>query len=72
MIRQQIDVNVGVPHESHDYHVISLLLHPQVINATIATEDSSEISVKLLDCDSISQAKEKVLDALYKVSQHPS
>ena len=44
----------------------------QVINATILADDAnSELSVKLLDCDSISQAKEKILDALYKVVKHP-
>ena len=43
------------------------VVYLQVINATILTDDGSELSVKLLDCDSISQAKEKILDALYKV-----
>ena len=41
----------------------------QVINATVETEDGLQIPVKVLDCDSVSQAKEKMLDAVYKVEQ---
>ena len=47
----------------------------EVINATIETEDGLRVPVKLLDCDTISQAKEKMLDAVYKAaptSQRPS
>lgn len=40
----------------------------QVINAMVETEDGLQIPVKLIDCDSISQAKEKMLDAVYKVT----
>lgn len=32
----------------------------------IKPESGDDIPVKMLDCDSITQAKEKVLDALYK------
>ena len=39
----------------------------QVINATIETEDGLLVPVKLIDCDSVSQAKEKMLDAVFKV-----
>lgn len=39
----------------------------QVINATVETEDGVLVPVKLIDCDSISQAKEKMLDAVFKV-----
>ncbi len=44
------------------------------INATVETEDGLRVPVKLLDCDTISQAKEKLLDTLFKaapVSQRP-
>ena len=40
----------------------------------IETESGEEISIKLLDTDSVTQAKEKVLDALYRntpVSKRP-
>lgn len=33
----------------------------------VETEDGLQIPVKVLDCDSVSQAKEKMLDAVYKV-----
>ena len=38
-----------------------------VINATVESEDGLHVPVKVLDCDTISQAKEKLLDAVYKV-----
>ena len=34
----------------------------------VEPESGDEIPIKMLDCDSITQAKEKVLDALYKNS----
>ena len=49
------------------YLLYDPLLHSQVINATIETEDGLLVPVKLIDCDSISQAKEKMLDAVFKV-----
>ena len=39
----------------------------EVINATVECEDGLRIPVKLLNCDTVSQAKEKLLDAVYKV-----
>ena len=39
----------------------------EVINATVETEDGLRIPVKVLDCDTISQTKEKLLDAVFKV-----
>ena len=42
----------------------------QVINATIETEDGLLVPVKLIDCDSVSQAKEKMLDAVFKVRKN--
>ena len=40
-----------------------------VLNATVEMDDGLRIQVKLLDCDTISQAKEKMLDAGYKVRE---
>ena len=40
-----------------------------VLNATVEMDDGLRIPVKLLDCDTISQAKEKMLDAVYKVRE---
>ena len=45
-----------------------------VIEAFVETTDGSRIPIKLLDCDTISQVKEKLFDALFKaapVSQRP-
>jgi len=36
------------------------------VEGVIETEGGEEISIKLLDTDSVTQAKEKVLDALYR------
>ena len=53
----------------------SLPLPPsQSVEGVIETESGEEISIKLLDTDSVTQAKEKVLDALYRntpVSKRP-
>ena len=38
------------------------------INATVESEDGLRVPVKLLDCDTISQAKEKLLDCKYKAA----
>ncbi|CAI8038569.1 Plexin-A4 [Geodia barretti] len=38
----------------------------QVVDSVVETDGGEQISVKLLDCDTITQAKEKILDALYK------
>ena len=38
------------------------------LDANVETEDGLRVPVKLLDCDTISQAKEKILDAVHKVS----
>ena len=40
------------------------------LDANVEMEDGLRIPVKLLDCDTISQAKEKMLDAVHKVSGH--
>ena len=44
------------------------------INASVESEDGLRVPVKLLDCDTISQVKEKLLDSLFKaapVSKRP-
>ena len=46
----------------------------QSVEGVIETESGEEIPIKLLDTDSVTQAKEKVLDALYRntpVSKRP-
>ena len=40
--------------------------YSQVVDGVVETDGGEQISVKLLDCDTITQAKEKILDALYK------
>ena len=37
------------------------------LDAAVEMEDGMRVPVKLLDCDTISQAKEKMLDAVHKV-----
>jgi plexin A len=73
-----IDVITGEARYSlSEQKLIRQQLDVQVINATVEspdTEDGLQIPVKLLNCDSISQAKEKMLDTVYKnvpVSQRP-
>ena len=39
----------------------------EVIDVFVDSEDGLRIPVKLLDCDTISQVKEKLLDASFKV-----
>ena len=38
------------------------------LDANVETEEGLRVAVKLLDCDTISQAKEKILDAVHKVN----
>ncbi len=38
------------------------------LNATVEAEDGLRVPVKLLDCDTISQVKEKLLDSMYKAA----
>ena len=40
--------------------------HTQSVEGDVQPESGDNIPIKMLDCDSITQAKEKVLDALYK------
>ncbi len=38
-----------------------------IVDVFVDSEDGSRVPVKLLDCDTVSQVKEKLLDASYKV-----
>ena len=38
----------------------------QSVEGMVEPESGEDVPIKMLDCDSITQAKEKVLDALYK------
>uniref|UniRef100_A0A8C2K9Y7 Plexin A4 n=1 Tax=Cyprinus carpio TaxID=7962 RepID=A0A8C2K9Y7_CYPCA len=56
LIRQQIDYKT----------LVSLLNHSVVNCLHPDNEKSPEVQVKVLNCDTISQVKEKILDAIYK------
>ena len=43
-----------------------LLLLQEIIVTVLADEDTIRATIKLLQCDTISQAKEKIFDHLYK------
>ena len=51
-----------------EHKLIRQKVDMEVINATVESEDGLRVPVKVLDCDTISQAKEKLLDAVYKVN----
>ena len=38
----------------------------QSVEGVVEPESGDDIPIKMLDCDSITQAKEKVIDTLYK------
>ena len=47
----------------------------EVLTVTVEADDGLRVPVKVLDCDTISQVKEKLLDSIYKatpVSKRPS
>jgi plexin A len=47
----------------------------EVLSVTVEADDGLRVPVKVLSCDTISQVKEKLLDAIYKatpVSHRPS
>ncbi|CDW56793.1 plexin A4 [Trichuris trichiura] len=49
--------------------------HPLVVYVTSGFDSDSEVAVRVLDCDTISQVKEKCLDAIYRTtpcSRRPS
>lgn len=69
----QRDIKVHTSHTAPSH-----LTHPhtrgQVVDGVVVADSGEEFPVRLLDCDSITQAKEKVLDVLYKntpVSKRP-
>ncbi len=39
-----------------------------IVDVFVDSEDGLRVPVKLLDCDTVSQVKEKLLDASYKVN----
>uniref|UniRef100_A0AAY5JZV9 Plexin-A2 n=1 Tax=Esox lucius TaxID=8010 RepID=A0AAY5JZV9_ESOLU len=68
LIRQQIEYKtlVSTSQYTHTHHILNCV-NPD-------NENSPEIAVKVLNCDTITQVKEKILDACYKnmpYSQRP-
>ena len=46
----------------------------EVLTVTVEADDGIKVPVKVLNCDTISQVKEKILDSVYKatpVSKRP-
>jgi plexin A len=70
-----IDVVTGEARQSlSEEKLLRTATDPQPVEGVVVTE-SGEVPIKMWDCDSISQAKEKVLDAIYKnapVSSRPA
>lgn len=69
---------LSLPSPPSCFHSEQKLIRQKVdvvpISATVEAEDGLRVPVKLLDCDSISQAKEKLLDSMHKaapVSKRP-
>lgn len=63
-----IDVITGEARYSlSEQKLIRQKMDVEVIDAAVDLEDGLRVPVKLQDCDTISQAKEKILDAMYKV-----
>nr|XP_009506679.1 PREDICTED: plexin-B1 isoform X2 [Phalacrocorax carbo] len=52
--------------EDLEYRTLTLNALTQAGGATGGAEDSQGISAKVLDCDTITQVKEKILDQIYK------
>ena len=44
----------------------------QTLNVTVSYESNTPVAVVLLDCDTITQAKDKILDVIFKVCSHHS
>ena len=58
-----------------EHKLIRQKMDVEVVNVTVESDDGLRTPVKLLDCDTVSQAKEKLLDAIYKatpISQRPA
>ncbi|XP_028906939.1 plexin-B1 [Ornithorhynchus anatinus] len=52
--------------EDLEYHTLTLNAVTQAGSAAGGAEETQGVSVKVLDCDTITQVKEKVLDQVYK------
>ena len=58
-----------------EHKLIRQKMDVEVLSVTVDTGEGMRVPVKVLDCDTISQVKEKLLDAVYKatpVSKRPS
>lgn len=63
-----IDVITGEARYSlSEQKLIRQKMDVEVIDVAVDLEDGLRVPVKMLDCDTISQAKEKLLDAMYRV-----
>ena len=63
-----IDVITGEARYSlSEQKLIRQQLDVQSLNVTVEADDGIKHPLKLLDCDSISQAKEKMMDVIYRV-----
>ena len=63
-----IDVITGEARYSlSEQKLIRQKMDVEVIDVGVDLEDGLRVPVKMLDCDTISQAKEKLLDAMYRV-----
>ena len=60
------NVVVGVSVFRHLHCNMTSYCSTQEITATVETDDGGRFAVKLLDCDTITQAKEKIIDAVFK------
>jgi len=47
--------------------MLFLIYSLQPLNVGVSYDSNSPVTVALLDCDTITQAKEKILDVLFKV-----
>ena len=54
-------------HPSHPHTLTPSQVDVEVVDVLVDSEDGLRVQVKLLDCDTVSQVKEKLLDATYKV-----
>ena len=58
-----------------EHKLIRQKMDVEVLSVTVEAGEGVRVPVKVLDCDTISQVKEKLLDAVYKatpVSKRPS
>ena len=63
-----IDVITGEARYSlSEQKLIRQKMDVELIDVGMDLEDGLRVPVKMLDCDTISQAKEKLLDAMYRV-----